>query len=995
MTMRATSANLPMVGRDAELSVLRDALAAGRAGSPRVVVVRGEAGIGKTRLLQEFLSTATATAPLPVGPPVVVAVGQCVDMGEIGGPFTPIRRLLRDLYATVGDEAFRAAAQTPTVIATLGLLLPELTPDASVAPPDTGPDYITEAIERVIEGLSHDHHLVLVIEDLHWADAATLALVKTLAVTLRGAHVTVVMTYRSDDVGRSHPLRPILSELDRNRTVTGVEVTRLSPAETRELARAVAGPTRTRELETVVARSDGIPFFVEELVELEDRELPATLRDLVLARYERLGTAAQEAVRLVAAGGLHIDNALLEDAHEGDRDALRTGLREALAANVLVSDDAGYAFRHALIQEAVRDELLPSERAELHGRYAAALQQRVDDGRDELAAEAAEHWLQARDLPRAFDAIVVARRHAQSTWAPITAARLGERLLELWSQVPDSEARSTTTRTQLYVDTANAWRAQDGARALRLARAGLAVASDAEQLGRALLLLEAATAEGNAGRITESLQALDNALLLLDEDDPGHTLVRARALGLKATLPASALGGDAVRQHIAEDALAAAERSGDPGLLATCLVHISWRMSDIGELDDALSTIRRALALDLPADRRLHATITELDALVRLGRFDEAATIAERAAALALDVGLDRSMGALIASNRAEALISYGAAAEGESVARRCVDLLAGVPTFRSFGLRLLTLAASWDDRADDAERIRQLERVDIEAIQAEDAEERIGWAEYDTEAALNRAETEMHPATIADLTAAALAAALTLDDEDLLQQPGTSRRILPAAARALADADLLGLDESERTRLRRAVDASVASQPDDGPGHALAALARAEATRASGDGEAEAWRGAIDLVDEGLVPVRFRHYARYRLAGALIIGGDRDAASSLLTLLIAEAPADGVAVAARWGRALAARAALVIDETNSDSRAARNPGATNGAQPLTPRELQVLRLVAEGLTNPQIGARLFISPKTASVHVSAILAKIGAANRTEAAARYRASGGA
>jgi len=985
--MPAAAANPRMVGRDTELAVLQDALQAGQAGSPRVVVVRGEAGIGKTRLLQEFRSAATH---LTDRPPVVVAVGQCVDMGEIGSPFTPIRRLLRELYASVGDEAFRAAAQTPTVVATLGTLLPELAADASAAPPDTGADYITESIERVIEGLSHDHHLVLIIEDLHWADAATLALLKTLAVTLRGAHVTIVMTYRSDDVGRGHPLRPVLSELDRNRAVTGLEVKRLTPAETVELARAVAGPIGAGAIETIVARSDGVPFFVEELVELEDGALPETLRDLVLARYERLGSAAQEAVGLVAAGGVHVDNALLENVHEGDREALRSGLREALAANVLVSNADGYAFRHALIQEAVHDELLPSERAELHGRYAAALQHRVDAGSEELAAEAAEHWLQARDLPRAFDAMVIARRHAQSTWAPITAARLGERLLELWSRVPDAEERSSTTRTQLYADTANAWRLQDGMRALRLARAGLAVTPDADQLGRARLLVEAAAAEGNAGRVTETLDTIDRALPLLDEDDPAHALVRARALGLKVTLPASAIGGDAERERFAAEALAAAERSGDPGALATCLVHISWRLIDLGKLDDALVTIRRAFDVDLTADRRLHATITELDALVRLGRFDEAATIAERAMTVAVDVGLDRSMGALIASNRAEALLSRGDAVEGESVARRCLDLLAGVPTFRSFCLRLLTLAASWDDRADDADHIRQRERADIEAIQSEDPEEKIGWAEYDTEAALNRAETETDAAARAASVSAALHTALVLDDEDFLQGPGTSRRLLPGAARALADADLLGLDAAERDRLRHAVAASVASQPGDGPGRALAALAAAEGARGSGEDAIETWRTAVRLADDGLIPVRLRHYARYRLAEALIAAGDRDAASALLSLVVADAPDDGVAVVARWARTLAARAAVVLEGTDAGSRAAADGrGAASGVAALTPRELQVLGLVAEGLTNPQIGARLFISPKTASVHVSAILGKIGAANRTEAAALY------
>ena len=974
-----------MIGRAAELEVLLDALAAGRAGHPRVVVVRGEAGIGKTRLLQEFRAAAAA---LTTDPPVVVAVGQCVDIGEIGSPYTPIRRLLRELHAGVGDEAFRAAAQTPTVMAILGTLLPDLAGSAEA--PDTGADYITEAIERVIDGLSHDHHLVLVIEDLHWADAATLALLKTLAVTLRGAHVTVIMTYRSDDVGRGHPLRAVLAELDRNRAVTGLEVKRLGPDETARLARDVAGTLDSGAIATIVARSDGVPFFVEELVELGDESLPDTLRGLVLARYERLGDAAREAVGVVAAGGVHVDNDLLEDVHAGDRETLRAGLREALAANVLVADADGYAFRHALIQEAVQGDLLPSERAELHGRYAAALQHRVDAGRLELAAETAEHWFQARDLPRAFVAMATARRHAQSTWAPTTAARLGEHMLELWPQVPDAEERSGSTRTELYAETAYAWRMLDNARTLRLVKAGLAVTPEEDRLGRARLHVEAAAAEGNAGAVAASLEIVERALPLLDEDDAAHALVRARALGLKVTFPASSVGGDEERQRIAVAALEAAERSGDPGTLATCLTHISWPLIDRGELDDALTTIRRAFSPTLPAERRLHATITELDALVRLGRFAEAAAIAERRITLAVDVGLDRSVGAMIAANQAEALLSLGDAVEGLAIAERCLELLSGVPTFRSFCLRLVALTASWDDRGADADRLTERERAEIEAIQLEDPEERIGWAEYTTEAALNRLETERDAAVRARLVGAALGAALTLDEEDFLQGPGTSRRLLPGAARALADADLLRLDPDRRERMRRTIAQAVASQPDDAPARALTALAGAEAARGTRSGESAAWRVAVRIADEGFIPVRLRRHARYRLAEALIADGDRDEAAALLVPLIADSPGDGVAIVARWARELAARADLGIGGADASPDA---PAAASDVSSLTPRELQVLALVAEGLTNPQIGSRLFISPKTASVHVSAILAKIGAANRAEAAALYTAAG--
>lgn len=968
-----------MIGRDAELAVLRGAFEEGREGHPRVVVLRGEAGIGKTRLLHEFLAEAGAATG---DPPVVIATGQCIDIGEIGAPFTPIRRLLRELYRGVGAEEFRDAAQTPTMLATVASLVPDLVADGTT--PETGTDLVTEAIERLLESLSASHHLVLVIEDLHWADAATLALLKTLSITQRGAHVTMVMTYRSDDVGRGHPLRALLADLDRNRAVTTLDVSRLSADDTTTLLRGIRDDLDGEALDALVARSGGVPFFVEELVDLDGDELPQTLRGLVLARWERLSDTAADVVGVMSAGGVRVDHALLEEIHQGDPGALRDGLREALAANVLVSDDDGYSFRHALIQESVLAELLPSERGDLHLRYAAALERRVADGHSEFAGEAAEHWLAGRDIPRAFDATVVAREHAQRTHAVASAVNLGERILALWPQVPDAEARAGFPRHEVSIEVAREWRtANDPARSLRVLRDGLSFTPREDSLARARLHHVACGPLTDDGRRADSLAEAEQGLRLLEGDErPAALAVAARLLMGRAMMyddPSDAVQ----RREMVAESIALAERCGEPDALGTVIGESVWILTDLGELEECLIAIERARALDVPLRARLVLFISETDILVRLGRYDEAITRADEGARLAAEVGLERGMGAILASNRGEAELGLGLPRAVDTL-DECFPLLSANSVFRSFVLRLLACAHSWDDRGPLADDIRRSEAPAISEVCALDREEELGWVEADLETTLNRLEASPSADERARLAGDALDIALSLEHERLRHATGTSRRTLPGAARAHAEGVLAGLPSAELARLAAVLEEAVDELRDDEPAAAIRALVAAESARAASGG-AEPWRVAVDTLEDGGIPIRYLHYARFRLAEALVASGEKDAAALELTRVIDESPSQATTTVARWARDLASRAGIAVEGA---------PAATaeaTGIASLTSRELQVLALVAEGLTNSQIGARLFISPKTVSVHVSAVLTKTGATNRTEAAALYSA----
>jgi DNA-binding CsgD family transcriptional regulator len=977
-----------MVGRDAELEILRDALRHGRDGRPRVVVVRGEAGIGKTRLLQEFLAEASAAS---LTPPLVLAAGQCVDMGPIGAPFTAVRRLLRELYLGVGDERFRAAAQTAAVVATLATLVPDLAGADTASPP--GAPYIAEAIERVLEALSVDHHLVLVIEDLHWADSATLALLKSLAVTLHGVHLTILMTYRSDDVGRHHPLRPMLAELDRNRSVVGLKVGRLGAPQVAQLVEQLGAGLSDESLSAVVARSEGVPFFVEELVDADEIDLPDTLREVVLTRFARLGRNAQEVVGVVAAGGTHVSEDLLDDVYPGDPVDLHEGLREAVAANVLVAGD-DYAFRHALIQEAVHHELLPSERTGLHRRYAAALQARVDAGDGMLAAPAAEHWLAARDQPSAFDATVIALAHAEATYAPSVAAQLGERLLDLWPQVLGAEDRAGTTRTRLTVAVAAHWRdAADMVRSVRVARAELAASPD-DPYDRAALHRAVAVGLGNAGDVVEALSEVEKAAALLEgADDPESLSLLSRTFSVMSALGDSVVGGPERRATLAKRAVELGEASGDATALCNALLVLAASEYYRGDLAASLVHLQRGIETAVDPGDRIYASTFLTGMLLRAGRFADAISESERARQQAVETGLESLVDVTqFELTIGQALLALGDAETGRARLLRVANLIPGTPSFRAACALILAISDVWDDQLDDAAYRHASEAATI-SLMLTDPDGRASDAVYDVGAALTALESETDPAVRLSLVDDAVRAGLVLTDEYVLRAPGISRILLPEAARAASAGRQLG--HADADLLHGAVEMALAILPDDPQVEAIRAVSRAELTRGRGAGEPDAWRAAVSAAEEGYLHVRYVHYARYRLAESLVADGDRDEASDLLARVIAEAPAHGIAVVARWARELAARARLAVGGATATAVSHERAHAASGVSSLTPRELQVLALVAEGLTNPQIGRRLFISPKTASVHVSAILGKIGAANRAEAASRYTADASA
>jgi len=501
--MRVRALTSPtFVGRAAESARLAEARDRAAAGTPTVVVVGGEAGVGKSRLVGELVASSRAAG-------AAVLTGGCVELGGEGLPFAPVVEALRMLARGLDGSELATAVPEPAK-AELARLLPELgqQPAGGPEPPwlDLGSAQgrLFELLLGLLERLADRRPTILVVEDLHWADRSTRNLLAYLVRNLRHGRLLLLLTYRSDELHRRHPLRPLLAELDRDRRVERLELGRFDLGEVAAQLTGILGVApATRLVERVHARSDGNAFFVEELAAAGSaggasaalaRGAPAFggLRDTVLARIEPLPESTRMLLRVVAAAGGRVERELLAEVAGLPAPELLAGLRAAVAERVLLVDahDGTYGFRHALVKEAVDSGLL-------HGRLAGALSARGaglrqahagHPGADPaLAAELAWHWYAAHDLARALPAAVEAGLAAERSYAFAEAQHHFERALELWERAP--AAPTGLDRVELLGRAAEAAANAGGTeRAISLVRGALAEVDPAGDPLRAGLL---------------------------------------------------------------------------------------------------------------------------------------------------------------------------------------------------------------------------------------------------------------------------------------------------------------------------------------------------------------------------------------------------------------------------------------------------------------------------------------------------------------------------
>jgi predicted ATPase len=390
------------VGRVEELHLLEAARRRAADGEPAVVLVGGEAGVGKTRLIAELTTRCVADGTR-------VLAGGCVPVGDGGLAYAPIAEALRDTTSEEGVAAVRELVGPSW--AELARILPVLGEPASSLPPGPAAQLrLFELLLRLLGRLSDQAPLVLVVEDLHWADQSTRDLLVFLVRNLRRERLLLVGTYRDDEPGQPR-LGAYLAALDRGGPVQRLELPRLDRTETAAQLTGILGAAPAVDLvDSLFARSEGNPFFTEELlgrVRAGSATLPTTLRDLLQGRIEALPEQAQQVLRAAAVGGRQVLHRLLAAVAGLDEGRLGGALRAAVTHQLLTNHEDGYRFRHALLREVVDAGLLAGERARLHAAYAHALTEwpELSVGSPAVAAaELAVHWDAAGELDRALPA---------------------------------------------------------------------------------------------------------------------------------------------------------------------------------------------------------------------------------------------------------------------------------------------------------------------------------------------------------------------------------------------------------------------------------------------------------------------------------------------------------------------------------------------------------------------------------------------------------------
>jgi DNA-binding CsgD family transcriptional regulator/tetratricopeptide (TPR) repeat protein len=982
MRTRLTSSHF--VGRAGELAELEQAVREAASRRPVLVLLGGESGVGKTRLIAE-LERRLDEGALGSDESALLLRGEAVEQAEGELPYAPLLGALRPLVRSRNpalDTLGRGSR------AQLAALLPGLDDGGPQSDRDDPSAQLRlfEALLELLDCLSETQPVVLVLEDMHWADRSTRTFVSFLARSLRDERVMLLISYRADELHRRHALRPLLAELDRLERARRLELDPLDREELAEVLRDILGEEPRHELvERLYARSEGNPLYTEELLAagLDGRgAAPQTLRDAFMLRIERLSEDAQAAVRAIAVGRA-LDEETIAEVIDIEHEALHAALREAVAEQVLCTGQENtLCFRHALLREAVYDDLLPGERSELHLQLARALEERIPRGEDaqaQLTATIASHYSAAGDQPAALRATVQAALAARDVLALGEAADLAERALELWPRVAEAQEMLPLDHVELLSLAASAHGiAGDRSRAEVLWRSALAeLDPDAEPRRYSEVLGRLARVQWSLNRGMEGVETAKRALSLLPSGEPS----RERASLLAWLARTQHLRGryrEALRDG--EEALAEAIAAGDRQSESEVLNTLGSSQITLGQVDEGKARLLQAVEIARETDDvdGVVTAYTNLSDMLNLaGRTAEAVETAKEALK-ATPRRLTRSF-TWVELTLSDASFEAGDWKAARAYLERPREHLAGIVLIFHH-LREAELALG---EGDEETASRCLE--ELEPLVASSSEPQWIGAFGTLMGELRRRRHELLEARAAVAHALDRMEVCTDDVMRIARVSATGARVEADIAQRARDLREKAQERDAVTRTRIHVQRLRAAAQEGGPVEsAWRAVGAAELARARGRDDPALWVKAAGEWEAMARPYQTA-MCRWRAAEAFVPAGDREAAAA--------AAADALRVAerlgSRWLRdevtALAERARL---ELAPDGRpAVAEPAAPEDPFGLTPRERQVLALIAEGATNRQIGAALFMAEKTASVHVSRILSKLDVQTRTQAAA--------
>jgi DNA-binding CsgD family transcriptional regulator/tetratricopeptide (TPR) repeat protein len=964
------SANGVLVGRAEETGRLQDGAALARNGRRVVVLVDGEAGIGKSRLVSDAVARLRE-------PDDLVLVGHCVELSGGELPYGMVSDCLRRLVRELGVEPVRARVGDDSPA--LAALCPALGPGESVVERAE----VLGAFVLLVERLAAERLVWLVVEDLHWSDSSSRELLGYLVRVAGPCRLAVVITYRTSEPSTPAAVSGFVSELVRAADVDRITLGPLSPTEVAEQVQALTHQAASPLLvERVVALSQGVPFLVEQLIAAgisDSGPVPASAWEPMLARVDCLDPVARRVIQIASLADGHLTHQRLaqvfRQAESGQDDQFDRAVTVAVRDQVLRFDPARHAYRfvHALLRQAVDASVLPVDRLRWHRTWATVLDQAMGEGTDsQLTVAIAHHWAQAGADVEAFDSALAAAAHCGRLGARAEQASLLRRALDLWDRVPAS-SRDCRTRDSLLFEALNALVMADDPSGTALLDAELRRSDVAvDPLRHLCLQLQRDLTHDAVGQDTALWQRAAASLDIVMAAEPNPFVVVAL---VALTMHLSASDPDLALDVITRATHLAAEL-GDVRLCEMATTQLTHQLAYRGRFDDAVEECDR-LHAEHPGrtSELLELEQARVMWLMYGGRYHEALTASERLRSRLGDPGFARGTWGFATWILSEALIALGRWDEAQENMDTWVHTLPAwhdrvVYTARHVGAlacqrgdldtaREWLRAAGWDSPAEEASAWF-LARAEYRHLQA-----RVALADGQPEAARD---------ALAPLWGRPEAPGVP----DIFDHLILAAQIESELAEARAHQP-----DTEASKAVEAIRGTAAEVPRlTGLAVALAAHVDAELAHATGNDTPAVWLDVATRWREvGHIP--YLAQSLVRLAATDLQVRDRQAAVGPLLEALDTARQLGAKPLLMQIVELSHRHRLRLDD-ESAGHGLRGEGRLKG---LTDRELDVLRLISQGMSNNEIASHLFISPKTVAVHVSNVLGKLGVNSRAKASA--------